>query len=448
VQVAVDYVLHPGKMGSIELTSPPESKGELTFEHSPVMGFTATRLLSRDRITIIDCKGTCGVSSPTSAIVFPEAGDKIQTWNDFSPYSWFTDLPSIDSQNPVDPDTEISFVSGAMPRKYQKREGSYCPGANVDLDEIVMSKTGEFKPRVFPWGGLERPLKEHQCFTKCSLNAPCEDGKKDKDRRLKGHGGHDDDDDDDEEEYCFCDGHYSGYDGIDSNALCADLSLCEYLCDNTPGCVSVDKHKSRNRCFLNLASECDSHEDNLAQDTHYDLYIKKEDGNDEQAGKYRERKLEQQAKARELMPAVDLGFSWEEMLRFKDIQFKSGGTFKLCFCDSSILPGVGRACASERDYTVEVGMIHASGVSCLISNPQLQRVSCTPQKHGGLRCYSFMDAPEFEPPMIGITVLPDGEVLTPSSISANCLFMPEEEARANPACQTSSGYQSTDPLRK
>merc|ERR1712182_84534 len=207
------------------------------------------------------------------------------------PYSWFTDLPSIDSSNPVNPDTQIEFVSSAKPRTYQKREGSYCPGANVDLDEIVMSKTGEMKPRVYPWGGLERDLTEHQCFTKCSLNAPCEDG---------------------DEEYCFCDGHYSGYDGIDSNALCADLSLCQYLCDNTPGCVSIDKHATRNRCFLNMESECDSHEDNLAKDTHYDLYIKKNDVNDEQAGK-RARKLEQQAKSRELMPAVDLGFSWEDM---------------------------------------------------------------------------------------------------------------------------------------
>jgi hypothetical protein len=427
VQVAVDYVLHPGEMGSIELTSPPGVPGMLTFEHSPVMGFSATRLLSKDRITVIDCKGTCGVSSPTSAIVSPMMGDKIQTWNDLSAYSWFADLPSIDSQNPIDPDTEITYVSGAMPRTYQKREGSYCPGANVNLDEIVLSPMMEMKPRVFPWGGLERPLKEHQCFTKCSLNAPCDDS-----------GG---------EEYCFCDGHYSGYDGLESNALCADLELCEYLCDNTPGCVSVDKHKTRNRCFLNLASECDSHEDNLAQDTHYDLYIKKEDSNDEQAGKPPgARKLEQDT-ARELMPAVDLGFSWEAMLRFKDIQFKSGGTFKLCFCDSSLL-APGRACASERDYTVEVGMIHASGVSCLISNPMLQRVSCTPQMHGGLRCYSFMDAPMYEPPMIGVTVLPDGEVLTPSSISANCLFMPEEEARKNPACQTVAGFQSTEPLRK
>jgi hypothetical protein len=193
---------------------------------------------------------------------------------------------------------------------------------------------------------------------------------------------------------------------------------------------------------------CDSHEDNLAKDTHYDLYIKKEDGNDEQAGNQRQLEVDAKGKSRSLMPAMDLGFSWESMLRFKDIQFKSGGTFKLCFCDSSLLSGVGAACASERDYTVEVGMIHASGVSCLISNPQLQRVSCTEMMHGGLRCYSFMDAPSFEPPKIGVTELGDGTVLTPSSISANCLFMPEEEARANPACQTVAAFQSTDPLRK
>merc|ERR1719258_116573 len=105
VQVAVDYVLHPGKMGSIELTSPPGVPGALTFEHTPPMG------------------------------------DKITTWNDFSPYSWFTDLPSIDSQNPVDPDTQIEYVSGAAPRTHQKREGSYCPGTNVNLDESVMSVT-------------------------------------------------------------------------------------------------------------------------------------------------------------------------------------------------------------------------------------------------------------------------------------------------------------------
>merc|ERR1712216_917706 len=82
------------------------------------------------------------------------------------------------------------------------------------------------------------------------------------------------------------------------------------------------------------------------------------------------------------------------------VQFKSGGTFKLCFCDASLTKdGV---CMTEKDYKIEVGTIHASGVSCLIADPKLQRVSCTPQAHGGLRCYEHMDAPMPVAPQIGI----------------------------------------------
>merc|ERR1711988_2582 len=105
------------------------------------------------------------------------------------------------------------------------------------------------------------------------------------------------------------------------------------------------------------------------------------------------------------LAASDFGFSWNAMLRFKPLQFKSGGTFKLCFCDSSLLKP-GSACQTERDYKIEVGTIHASGVSCLIALPQLQRVSCATQYHGGLRCYRHMDALEPPPPVIGTTSAP------------------------------------------
>jgi len=406
-------VLHPGQDGSIELTAPVLSLGDdetsLTFQHAPIYGFTADKLLSKDRITIIDCKGTCGVSSPTAAVVTPAGGDKIETWNDLSPFSWFVDLPSIDEQNPQDPESEMRFHAAKPSSTYTPRQGSYCPQANIDLDA-----------HVFPFGGVRRPLKDHQCYTKCSLNAPCED------------------------DDCFCgneetgepSGHYSGYDSIDSNALCADVKLCQYLCDNTDGCVSIDMHRDLPRCFLNYASDCDTHEDNLMPDEHYTLLIRQSDVNDEQAGS------PARGASRRLLPAADLGFSWDKMLRFKPIQFKSGGTFKLCFCDSSIL-GPGRVCSTERDYKIEVGTIHASGVSCLIANPKLQRVSCTDQKHGGLRCYEHMDAPTPEPPMLGTTILPPDEVVTPLSLSAKCLYMPEEEASRDPDCQTVAGFQST-----
>jgi len=375
---------------------PPDS---LTFEHSPVYGFTARSLLSRDRITIIDCKGTCGVSSPTSAIVEPADGDKIETWNDLSAHSWFVDLPSLDSQNQQDPATEMEFNTASGARTYTARENSYCPMNNIDLDA-----------HEIPFGGVLRPLKEHQCYQKCGLNAPC--------------------DGDD----CHCDGYYSGYDSESSNALCADTQLCQYLCDNTQGCTSIDMHTDVRRCFLNSASDCETHEDSLAKDPNYVLLIRDNDPNDEQAGA--------PGTARRLLPATDFGFSWDRMLRFHPVQFKSGGTFKLCFCDSEIL-GPGGVCSSERDYKIEVGTIHASGVSCLIAKPKLQRVSCTEQHWGGLRCYEHTEAPRPQPPTIGMTVLPSDKIVTSLTLSAKCLYMPEEEASQDENCQVVSAHQSS-----
>jgi hypothetical protein len=417
VEVGVDYVLHPGQLGSIELTTPvmaAPGTASLAYEHNPVPFFTATKLLTRDRITVIDCKGTCGVSSPTTAVTSCGAAkgedcSKIETWNDYGPYSWFVDLPSIDRDNKIGEQLEY-HPAKKLDGKYMAKDGFFCPQGNIDLDKDPQGKT-----RHFPFGGIKRPLKEHQCFTKCSLNAPCED------------------------DDCYCDGHYSGYDAEESNALCASKDLCEYLCDNTPGCGSIDMHKTLPRCFLNMESQCSSmNEDYLAPDFNYELLVPSVDSNDEQAGA---------PGSRRLLPAADLGFSWENLMRFRDITFKSGGTFKLCFCDSTIL-GSRSVCSSEKDYKIEVGTIHASGVSCLIANPKLQRVSCEDQKWGGLRCYSFMDAPKPPPPLIGLTEYQSAETVTVSSISANCLFMPEEEARNDPMCQAVAAFQSTDPTRK
>lgn len=99
------------------------------------------------------------------------------------------------------------------------------------------------------------------------------------------------------------------------------------------------------------------------------------------------------------LPALDIGFSWDKMLRFAPIRFTSGGTFKLCFCDSALLTA-GRQCRSVEDYAVEVGTVHASGVSCLIGKRELQRADCVAQYHGGLRCYRDRSAPAPAPPAL------------------------------------------------
>ena len=50
-----------------------------------------------------------------------------------------------------------------------------------------------------------------------------------------------------------------------------------------------------------------------------------------------------EAPARGLLPAIDKGKSWDEILRFKDITFETGGKFKACFCDYETL-AAGKYC--------------------------------------------------------------------------------------------------------
>jgi hypothetical protein len=115
------------------------------------------------------------------------------------------------------------------------------------------------------------------------------------------------------------------------------------------------------------------------------------------------------------------------MLRFKSFSFTSGGTFKVCFCDSTLL-SKGSVCASEADFSVQVGTVHSSGVSCLLEKPALQRVSCVPQIYGGLRCYAKYTAPEpVLPPPEVIFGAVKVEDMTPEMLSTYCLMRPEED---------------------
>jgi hypothetical protein len=395
VDVGVDYVLHPGEPGSIELT--PAQGASLTFTHPPMHGFTnSDALLSADRITIIDKYGSCGVSGPTQSLDLPENAGKIETWNALDPFSWFVDPPHEDAENP-EGDAQMQTVAVRPSNVYAPRVDKYCAGGNMDVHDPA---------NMVPIDGMMRSISEHQCYHKCTKNAPCS--------------GDD----------CHCDGLYSGYDGPSSNALCANVALCQYMCDQLPGCVSIDMHQSRDRCFLNMGDMCGAtaldasyaHQDDLKDDSSYTLLVKQSDPN-------------QEPRPRRLLPVYDAGFSWGNMLRFKPIQFSSGGEFKLCFCDSTLVPG-GR-CAKASDYAIEVGSVHASGVSCLVQKPELQRVACAEQFHQGLRCYAHGDAPTPEPPRVDETALPTGDTVTDIDLATLCMYQPEEAA-----CQTVSGFQS------
>merc|ERR1712176_224370 len=98
-------------------------------------------------------------------------------------------------------------------------------------------------------------LNIHQCYRKCGGEACVGDD-------------------------CYCGGYFSSYDGPESNALCAEVSLCKYFCDNLAECKSIDMHATLPRCFLNTKSCEDSeslHEDDLPNDENYILWIKQGD---------------------------------------------------------------------------------------------------------------------------------------------------------------------------
>jgi hypothetical protein len=430
VDVDVDYVVTPGEEVSIELTTPEA----LTFAASKF-------LLSKDRITVIDSLGTCGLSSPSSSVLLPEGATDIATWAKWAPWSYFQDLPHEDTQNSPDPELVVQKAKARTGNTYNTRDGMYCAEHNMDLDVLKV-----------PFDSVFISVKEHQCYNKCAVNAPCTG------------------------DNCFCDGYFSGYDDETSNAICGNEAFCQYLCDNLPSCKSIDMHTSANRCFLNSVasnllegSECPSqkdilaipfedrwtvwedptcstgckdskilnegphctkrkgcgfHQDELdpATDGSYSLLIKSEDPNDEQmpaGGAHGHRRLQEEN--------VMSDYSWDKMLRFKPLKIATGGTFKVCFCDSTLL-AEGAVCTTEKDFGIQVGTVHASGVSCLLEQPALQRVSCVEQRHGGLRCYQQYTAPAPALASAGISFLDDGSDLSGEALSTFCLSRPMENA--------------------
>ena len=82
--------------------------------------------------------------------------------------------------------------------------------------------------------------------------------------------------------------------------------------------------------------------------------------------------------------------------------------------------------------------MHASGLSCLIGKPELQRAACVPQYHGGLRCYQAGTAPTPAFPKLQVPA-PGGAAADEyeAALSTYCLYQPEEVG-----CQAVAGFQS------
>lgn len=263
-----------------------------------------------NRIMVIGCKGTCGVSRPASVASLTTTAQ----WAALTPGTW----PST-----------AAAPAAADPIRYVNHVGEYADTNLVSADH----------PTLAP----------HRCYHKC-VATPC-----------IGAG------------CTVCTGVLPGYDAPGGNALCADQATCETLCTGLgAACLSIDMHRHRPRCYLNGVDRGTASA--VRQDPEYKLVVKAiEEGASAVSNE-----------AVHITRRLADGTSTASVLRFTGLRFNSIGRYKVCFCDSALN---GAACTERSHFPIEVGTIHVSGVSCLLTEVKLRRGECVSQFHGGLRCY-------------------------------------------------------------
>merc|ERR1719247_860293 len=88
--VYVEYVVEPNVVTTLEIA------GTNMLEEKAGMQW------SSDRIMVVDCDGMCGYSAASKSVVLETGGG----WNELAPYSWVSDAPHVDLQNPETPTWE------------------------------------------------------------------------------------------------------------------------------------------------------------------------------------------------------------------------------------------------------------------------------------------------------------------------------------------------------
>jgi hypothetical protein len=251
--------------------------------------------------------------------------------------------------------TSLSEPLPSSAMKFVRVRSSYCKGNN--LAEADVKKT--------VWA--------NSCYSKC------------KDTGLAGTPA--------------CAGYSANVDGPTSQALCVSEEECRDLCTSTQTCFGIDMYKYGPRCYMNIEGSpqngCKKQYESsgLGVSAAYDFLAK------------------DSTKKTGLL-TIPEAISSAEVLRFSPIAFSrttsGAGKFKVCFCDSALLTG--EKCLSETDYSLEVGDLYVSGVSCLLADPKYRRGTCYPMYHGGLACSETLTLPS-------ITKLPASAGL-PTSWSA------------------------------
>merc|ERR1719252_511134 len=309
------YVLDPEEEGSVEIISQAQTCTSNTCKNAKKLNW------KKDRIMILDCKATCGISSPAKGVTFEEAPAMLKEANEFVAQNSMFDGAAT-ARTMVDLPSEL--------RTYTTVKSHFCKGGNIPGSELMDSAAD-------------------LCVTKCAV-----------DSTLPG-----------------C----SDMDTAESGAICLPEAACRELCSLRTDCFGIDVFLGGNRCFLNVEGTapdgCKSQFEtaNLGPSTSYKFLAK--------AGTTVERMLQD-----------GTGLSSDDILRFMPVSFESGGSYKVCFCVSALLPAGQQYCHAESDYSVEIGELIVSGVSCLLKESDFRRRTCYNMFHGGLMCSDSLEYPQ------------------------------------------------------
>lgn len=298
-----------------------------------------------DRVMITDCQATCGVSSPAEGVFLEGHAASLGVANTFIAQNARFDAASEegDQRTLVDLPSEL--------RTYTTVVAHYCRGNNLLEDAVGTASTDTLG---YAW--------DHRCSKKCvddgRGNLPAECSSYDTEIATDGS---------------------AAYEG----ALCISEAACREVCSLMQGCYGIDVYSGGNLCFLNAKGPADTgckaqfEHANLGPSTSWTFLAKE--------GSTTTRQLQAGA-----------GLSTKSILRFKPVTFTTGGTYKVCFCDSSLLPAGQQHCHAESDYDVEVGTLIVSGVSCLLQETDFRRRTCYSMFHGGLACSDGNEYPADE----------------------------------------------------
>lgn len=299
---------------------------------------------AKDRIMVIDCGADCGNAPPAVQVKKPAPCEgatgslaRAKVWHGFSPLV----------------DTSVTkFTHSTKARTYKKVPGRFCFGATIEA-------------ATHPYVTLQAA----SCWSRCA--------KASQTRKDSG-----------------CDGYWDeGTKSVASSsmqpnqlAVCAAPAECRALCDALgDACFAVTTHATLSRCFLKAPGVQGQQGcveqfqlGHLGVDSRWNLHVST--GSADPYG----------TSAPSAAPAA--GVSSSTLLRFAPVRFDRGGRFKVCFCDYELWRAQPHAfqqqasCEAVEYYRVEVGLVHVTGVSCLLKEQRYRRSHCVAMYHKGLSC--------------------------------------------------------------